>query len=469
MTGRKEFFSPVRDNHVRMYVCGVTVYDHCHVGHARSAIVFDTVYRYLLYSGFDVTYVRNFTDVDDKIIGRARVEGVSWKEVSERYIASFLEDMEVLKVLKPTHEPRATEHIEDMIGLIERLIKKGHAYLEAGNVYFSVESYRPYGELSKRTKEEMLSGARVEVDEKKRNPLDFALWKAAMEGEPSFDSPFGKGRPGWHIECSAMSLSYLGNPFDIHGGGMDLIFPHHENERAQTEAATGQKCANIWMHNGFVNIDKEKMSKSLGNIVLMKEFFKEYHPEVLRLLFLLTHYRSPIDYSLTSVQEAEAALSRLYYTAKRVSELIRVACPEPKVDEEAKELEEAFFRALEDDLNTASALSSVFELSKRLNRMVDEADPSNHPLIHDAYATFRSCLQLLGLLNDDPEVFDQTQKARYLKKVGLSIEEVEALLKERHEARKRRDFERADAIRETLLAKGIVLMDKKEGTEWRIR
>ncbi|HBE45031.1 MAG TPA: cysteine--tRNA ligase, partial [Deltaproteobacteria bacterium] len=274
LTLKKEAFKPIEKNVIKLYVCGVTVYGHCHIGHARSAIVFDVVYRYLLEKGYNVIFIKNFTDIDDKIIRRASEEGISWKEVGEKYIKSFYEDMDALHVLRPVHEPRATEHIEDMVRLVETLLEKGYAYKVNGNVYFSVERYKKYGELSKRTLEEMLAGARVEIDERKKNPLDFALWKASKEGEPFWETPFGTGRPGWHIECSVMSTKYLNNPFDIHGGGKDLIFPHHENEKAQTEAATGKPFVNYWMHNGFVNMEKEKMSKSIGNIFLIKDFLK---------------------------------------------------------------------------------------------------------------------------------------------------------------------------------------------------
>jgi len=278
LSGKKEEFKPVQEDAVRMYACGVTVYDHCHIGHARSAIVFDVIYRYFLARGYKVIYVRNFTDIDDKIIKKSQLEGIAWDEIGRKYIESFYEDMDALNVLRPTYEPRATQHIEEMVSLVEKLLKKGHAYTVDGDVYFSVESFKGYGNLSGRTLEEMEAGARVEIDERKRNPLDFALWKSSKEGEPFWVTPFGNGRPGWHIECSVMSTKYLGSPFDIHGGGKDLIFPHHENERAQSEAATGIKFVNYWVHNGFVNIDKEKMSKSLGNFLLIRDFIKGYHP-----------------------------------------------------------------------------------------------------------------------------------------------------------------------------------------------
>ena len=297
LTGKKEEFVPLHEKRVGMYVCGVTVYDLCHIGHARSAIVFDAIYRYLGYRGYEVTFVRNFTDIDDKIIKRANEEGVDCKAIAEKYIDEFNMDMGKLGFEKPKFEPKATEHIPEMIELISTLIEKGYAYQSGGDVFFSVEKFKDYGKLSKRNLEEMQAGARVGIDEKKENPLDFALWKASKPGEPSWESPWGKGRPGWHIECSVMSQKYLGETFDIHGGGKDLIFPHHENEIAQSEAATGKPFARYWIHNGFVNINKEKMSKSLGNILTLKEIFKDWRPEAIRLFLLSSHYRSPVDFS----------------------------------------------------------------------------------------------------------------------------------------------------------------------------
>ena len=313
-SGKREDFVPVAKGQARLYVCGVTVYDHSHIGHARSAFVFDVISRYLRSVGYDVTYVRNFTDIDDKIINRANAEGRDWREIAETHIASFREDMAGLGILPPTFEPKATEHIDDMIDLIRQLIKSGYAYEIDGSVYFSVAKDKDYGALSGRTLEEMMAGARIEVNERKRDPLDFALWKESKPGEPAWESPFGRGRPGWHIECSTMSIKYLGNPFDMHGGGKDLIFPHHENERAQAECATGRRFVNYWVHNGFVTMDREKMSKSLGNFMLIKDFLKNYHPEVLRLFFLSAHYRNPVDYTDRAVDNADSALKRLYAT-----------------------------------------------------------------------------------------------------------------------------------------------------------
>ncbi|MCX5811639.1 MAG: cysteine--tRNA ligase [Proteobacteria bacterium] len=468
-TGKKEEFIPVHVGKVKLYVCGVTVYDHCHIGHARSAIVFDVIYRYLKTKGYEVTFVKNFTDIDDKIIKKANIEGISWKEVGTKYITSFYEDMDALNILRPTHEPKATDHIDEMVVLVETLLKKGYAYNTNGDIYFSVESFKSYGALSKRTLEEMVAGARVEVDERKRNPLDFALWKASKEGEPSWDTPFGKGRPGWHLECSVMSTKYLDNPFDIHGGGKDLIFPHHENERAQTEAATGGKFVNYWIHNGFVNIQKEKMSKSLGNFLLIKDFIKEYHPEALRLFFLSTHYRSPIDYNEKSIEDNNNTLYRLYYTLERALKIERSTGAVPKKFVETAEIEKRFYEAMDDDFNTALALSCMLELSKTLNKLIDQNDESASPFIVYTRNVFTSLADVLGFLKSDFDVFDSQEKVRHLTRVGLDMPSLEGFMKERVEARKNKNYKRADEIRETLSGQGIFLQDSPKGTEWRIK
>lgn len=469
LTLKKEAFKPIEKNVIKLYVCGVTVYGHCHIGHARSAIVFDVVYRYLLEKGYNVIFIKNFTDIDDKIIRRASEEGISWKEVGEKYIKSFYEDMDALHVLRPVHEPRATEHIEDMVRLVKTLLEKGYAYKVNGNVYFSVERYKKYGELSKRTLEEMLAGARVEIDERKKNPLDFALWKASKEGEPFWETPFGTGRPGWHIECSVMSTKYLNNPFDIHGGGKDLIFPHHENEKAQTEAATGKPFVNYWMHNGFVNMEKEKMSKSIGNIFLIKDFLKNHHPEALRLFFLSTHYRNPIDYNEQSLEDMHNALLRLYYTLERVSKLQPAKIIKPKRHIPADELFNRFYKAMDDDFNTALALSYIFELSKMLNRMIDEYDESAIPSIHYTQNLMVRLARILGLLNDDLQTFHHNETQRHLEAKGLDMETLEKMIHERTDARKNKNFKKADEIRNLLLEKGIMLLDTPAGTEWRIK
>ncbi|MBP1747993.1 MAG: cysS [Deltaproteobacteria bacterium] len=469
ISGKKEDFTPVSEGKVKLYVCGVTVYDHCHIGHARSAIVFDTLFRYLRSKGYDVTYVRNFTDIDDKIIRRSHAENIAWQEIGQKYIQSFYDDMDALGILRPTHEPRATEHIGDMIALVDSLLKKGHAYNVDGDVYFSVDSFKNYGQLSKRPLEDMVAGARVEVDEKKKNPLDFALWKASKEGEPSWDAPFGAGRPGWHIECSVMSTLYLGNPFDIHGGGKDLVFPHHENEKAQTEAATGEKFVNYWVHNGFVNIDREKMSKSIGNTLLIRDYLKEYHPEVLRLFYLSNHYRSPVDYNSQSIDDVNTALHRLYYTRERAIEAQKGKKFEPRAFAMADEMVKKFAEAMDDDFNTALAISYIFDLSKEINRMVEKRDESAVALIASAEAAFESMAGTLGLLGDTLESLESQGKLRHLTRMGLDVSLVENAINDRIEARKNKNFQKADEIRNMLADKGIMLLDTPKGTQWRIK
>ncbi len=470
-TGKKEEFVPASPGQVKCYVCGITVYDHSHVGHARSVIVFDVIYRYLAGLGYDITYVRNFTDIDDKIINRANAEHTDWKEIAETYIASFKEDMAGLGVVPPTFEPKATDHIPDMIRFIEKLMERGYAYQIDGSVYFSVRKYDGYGKLSGRSLEEMIAGARVEVNERKQDPLDFALWKESKPGEPSWDCPWGKGRPGWHIECSAMSTKYLGNPFDFHGGGKDLVFPHHENERAQTECATGKRFVNYWVHNGFVTMQREKMSKSIGNILTIKEFLKQYHPEVLRLFFLSTHYRNPIDYTEQSLENAQSALQKLYFTLERIRKVPKEGvAPSTQADyPELADLEKKFHEAMNDDFNTALSLSALFDLSRVLNRMVDELDESNRPALAHGEQLFVSLGSTLGLLGEETAVFGRGETLRHLKRVGLDEAAVEKAIQDRTEARKRKDYKGADEIRSMLLEKGIILLDTPNGTTWRTK
>ena len=468
-TGAKEEFKPLAENRVGMYVCGVTVYDHCHIGHARSAVVFDVINRHFKSRGYDVVFVKNFTDIDDKILRRANTEGIPWQEVGEKYIASFREDMAALNVVTPTYEPRATEHIDDMIRLVATLLEKGHAYRVDDDVYFSVDSFKPYGQLSGRSLDEMMAGARVDVDERKRNPLDFALWKGSKEGEPFWETPFGKGRPGWHIECSVMSTKYLGDTFDIHGGGRDLVFPHHENERAQSEAATGRRFVNYWVHNGFVNIEKEKMSKSLGNFLLIKDFVKHYHPEVLRLFFLSTHYRNPVDYAEKSIEDTNNALQRLYYTLERAESALKVNDMAPTPLAEAEELEKSFYEAMDDDFNTALALASIFELSKLINRLLDERSKRVLPSVAYVRDLLVSLGREIGLLYEDLAAFSEKEKTRHLTRISLDVSEVERMIDERVQARKNKDYKKSDEIRDMLVEKGIILQDTPKGTEWRVR
>jgi len=482
LTGKKEDFVPLHDKRVGIYVCGVTVYDLCHIGHARSAVVFDSIYRYLRYRGYEVMFVRNFTDIDDKIIKKANEEGIDWKAVAEKYIKEFYIDMGRLGLEKPTFEPRASEHIPEMIRLASTLIEKGHAYQSGGDVFFSVEKFKDYGKLSKRNIEEMQAGARVEIDEKKKNPLDFALWKGSKPGEPFWESPWGKGRPGWHIECSVMSQKYLGETFDIHGGGKDLVFPHHENEIAQSEAATAKPFARYWIHNGFVNINKEKMSKSLGNILTLKEIFKDWHPEVIRLFLLSHHYRSPVDFSFDSLSETKTALDRFYTTLKAIQdELAKSSRADMKkgtpAPEEIRSALESFQprveEAMDDDFNTAQALGYFYDLQRHLNSLleVSKERPTEEitSMLKKAFDHFSKIGGVFGLFREDPAAYLSEQKKEGVKKLNLSEEEILRLIEERNRARKEKNWKKADEVRNDLLSKGIVLEDTPKGTIWKIK
>ncbi|OGP56461.1 MAG: cysteine--tRNA ligase, partial [Deltaproteobacteria bacterium RBG_13_52_11] len=479
-TQKKEELIPLHEGRIGMYACGVTVYDLCHIGHARSAVVFDGIYRYLRYKGYEVTYVRNFTDVDDKIINRAQQEGVSTEGIATRYIQEFYADMGALGLLKPTIEPKATEHIPEMITMVQRLIEKGLAYQVEGDVYYAVESFPEYGQLSKRTLDEMQAGARVEVDERKRNPLDFALWKGAKTGEPSWASPWGKGRPGWHIECSAMSQRYLGDTLDIHGGGRDLIFPHHENEIAQAEGATGRPFVRYWLHNGFVNIAKEKMSKSLGNFLTIKDILKEYHPEVVRLFLLSRHYRSPIDYSSQGMEEARQGLERFYQTLGGIDEVLHtkgegIAENKGLFPEETAALQKVdgftrrFEEAMDDDFNTAAALAPLFEISHDLNRILQTPSAHRTEILRKGKEVFALAGKVLGIFQEDPHVFLERERQRKAQALTITPEEIEELIRERNEARQNKAWARADEIRDQLASQGIVLEDGPQGTTWRAR
>jgi len=480
MTQKKEEFIPLQQKHVGMYACGVTVYDLCHIGHARSAVVFDVIYRYLQYKGYEVIYVRNFTDVDDKIINRAQQEGVSTEEIAARYIKEFYADMGALGMLPPAVEPKATEHIPEMIALVKRLIEKGHAYQVEGDVYYAVESFSTYGKLSKRSLDEMQAGARVEVDERKKNPLDFALWKAAKPGEPSWLSPWGQGRPGWHIECSAMSQRYLGDTLDIHGGGKDLIFPHHENEIAQAEGATGRPFARFWLHNGFVNIAKEKMSKSLGNFLTIKEILKDYHPEVVRFFLLSRHYRSPIDFSTQGMEEARQNLVRFYQTLAGIDEALlntattgkqkgKASPEETAARKNVDAFTQSFEEAMDDDFNTAAALAPLFELSHDLNRMLQGPSARGTEILRKGKEAFALAGKVLGIFQQDPSVFLDKEQQRKAHKLTITPDEIEKLITERNEARSKKNWARADEIRNNLASQGIMLEDTPQGTIWRIQ
>jgi len=467
LTGKKEPFVPIEKDTVKMYVCGPTVYDTSHIGHARSVVVFDMIFRWLTRIGYAVTYVRNFTDVDDKIIKKSSETGEACAAITEKYIDEFHNEMDALNVLRPTMEPKATEHIDHIIEFVKKLIDKGKAYaVDDGNVYFSIDAFEHYGRLSGRNPEDMRAGARIAVEEKKRNPLDFTLWKPAKTGEPYWESPWGKGRPGWHIECSAMSHEYLGEGFDIHGGGKDLIFPHHENEIAQSEALFGKQFVKYWIHNGFVDINHEKMSKSLGNFTMIKEVLEKYSPEVIRMFLLSKHYRSPIDYSEQSMHEVSMGLDRIYGFLERLEN--RGIRPEGAGN---GPLWQAFAEAMNDDFNSAKALAAVFETVKKGNKLLDEApDQLEDALTADLTQIRKDMTDIAGVLGifvESPADWFAAKKDKGVADMAVDPATVEALIAERTQARKDRNFARADEIRDQLQEMNIVLEDGPSGTTWR--
>ena len=450
LTKKKEELKPIHDGEIKMYVCGPTVYSFIHIGNARPIIVFDTLRRYLEYSGYNVAYVQNFTDIDDKVIRRANEEGITYLDVSNKYINEYFHDADSLNVMRSTENPRATEHIAEIIDLVKTLIDKGHAYpADNGDVYFSVRSYPAYGKLKGQSIDDMESGARIDPTEHKKDPLDFALWKGAKPGEPSWDSPWGKGRPGWHIECSAMSMKILGETFDIHAGGVDLIFPHHENEIAQSEAATGKPFANYWMHNGHINVNNQKMSKSLGNFFTVRDIVKEYEPEVLRLFMLSAHYRSPFNFSRELMEQAKASLLRLR-TAKERLDTAKTG-PASDADSafmaELSETEKAFKSAMDDDLNTADALGVIFDFVRKTNTFVTE--PRSSEAIEAAKKLFSDMTGIFGVLLQE-------------KKTEIN-EDALKLLAERTEARKNKDWAKSDELRDKLKEMGYLVIDSKDG------
>jgi len=473
MGHRKEPFVPREPGKVAMYVCGVTVYDLCHIGHARANVAFDIIVRYLRHAGYRVKYVRNFTDIDDKILRRAAEEGTDYLAVSAKYIQAFYEDFDRMGLLRPDAEPKATEHIPEIVALVKELVGKGKAYPVDGDVYYSVKRFPEYGRLSGKQLDDLLAGARVDVDARKQDPLDFALWKASKPGEPSWDSPWGPGRPGWHIECSAMSMKHLGESFDIHGGGKDLVFPHHENEIAQSEAATGKRFARYWLHNGFVNIDNEKMSKSLGNFFTLRDVLRTVKPEVLRFFFASSHYRSPIDYSDQSLLEARAGLDRLY-RLKEKAESCKAAGASatslPPGDEYAPLAEGAarFAEAMDDDFNTAAALGRLFEAVRALNRLAP-AEPAREPeragQFLAGYGVVEPLFAVLGLLGAASADYFQAADAPG----RMPESEIAARIEARRVARTSRNFAEADRIRGELDAAGVLLEDGKGGTKWKYR
>jgi cysteinyl-tRNA synthetase len=451
LTKSKDVFTPLVGNQVRLYVCGMTVYDFCHIGHARVMVAFDVITRWLRHRGYDVNYVRNITDIDDKIIKRAQENGEPFEALVERMIAAMHEDEARLSVLRPDQEPRATGHIPGMHTMIQSLVDKGFAYAPGnGDVYYRVGKFVGYGKLSRKKIEDLRVGARIEVDESKQDPLDFVLWKGAKPGEPSWPSPWGAGRPGWHIECSVMSTCCLGETFDIHGGGPDLVFPHHENEIAQSEAATGKLYANAWMHAGAVRVDGEKMSKSLGNFFTIREVLEKYHPEVVRYLLVSSHYRSPINYSEDSLKEAKGALERFYHALRGLPEV-------PAAGGEA--FVERFGAAMDDDFNSPEACAVLFELTREINRLRDTDQQAAAGLA----ARLKELAGVLGVLQLQPDAFLQAGAAG-----KVDAAEVDALIAARLQARAEKNWAESDRIRDQLSAMGVVLEDGKGGTTWRL-
>jgi cysteinyl-tRNA synthetase len=459
LTREQEPFTPIEPRKVRMYVCGMTVYDYLHIGHARVMVVFDMVARYLRARGYDVTYVRNITDIDDKIIKRAAENNEPMDQLTRRFIDAMHHDEGLLGIRRPDHEPRATQHIEEIVRMVEELIKRDYAYLAANrDVYYRVRKFAQYGVLSGKSLDEQRAGARVEVGEQKEDPLDFVLWKAAKAGEPSWPSPWGPGRPGWHIECSAMSTACLGNHFDIHGGGFDLRFTHHDNEIAQSEAATGEKFVNTWMHVGFVNVNKEKMSKSLGNFFALRDVLKIYHPEEIRYFLLASHYRSQLDYSEENLRSARGTLTSLYIALRDLRPTDRL---------EGDEYEARFHNAMEDDFNTAKAVAELSALATEVNRAKAEGDAEGAGRMGNMLKKLGG---MLGLLQQRPEDYLRWRPevaAGAESSASLSDSDVDALIMERTQARKNKNWAESDRIRDLLQKAGVVLEDSPRGTSWR--
>ena len=458
MTRSKEEFKPLEEGKVKMYVCGPTVYNYIHVGNARPFIIFDTLRRYLEYRGYDVTFVQNFTDVDDKIIKRGHEEGIAPEEIAQKYIKEYFVDADGLGIKRASVHPQVTENIEQIIEFVKELEDKGYAYAVNGDVYFDTQKFEGYGKLSGIKQEELEAGSRIEINDQKKHPMDFVLWKAKKEGEPGWTSPWGEGRPGWHIECSVMSRRYLGDTIDIHAGGQDLKFPHHENEIAQSEARSGKTFSNYWMHNEYININNEKMSKSKGNFFTVRDISKLYDLEVVRLFMLSTHYRNPINFSDEILNQSKAGLERLYNAKERVEFIISKLndnaenADELKLEEELNSFRQRFIEAMDDDLNTADALSIIFELARFMNSNVNEN--STKEFANKVLDEFNELTGVLNVVNKKHEE-------------DMLDEEIEALIQKRTDANKNKDFKLADEIRNELLEKGIVLEDTRQGVKWR--
>ena len=478
LSARKEKFVPREPGKVGIYVCGPTTYNYIHLGNARPLVFFDTVRRYFIAKGYKVTYVQNFTDVDDKIINRAREEGEDPLLLAEKYIAEYFADAGALNVMRADVHPRVTQHIPEIISLVEKLLEKGAAYVSEGSVYFEVKKFPAYGRLSGRSTEDMLAGARVEVDARKKDPLDFVLWKAAKPGEPAWDSPFGRGRPGWHIECSAMSIKYLGMGFDIHGGGADLIFPHHENEIAQSEAAYGAPFVRYWMHNGFITVNEEKMSKSLGNFFLVRDILGKFPPELVRFFLLSTHYRSPLDFDGEKLAAAGRGLERIRTSIRLLEEALEkkveagVPCAAPGLSGVLEELRNSFSAAMDDDFNTALATGVLFELAREVNTAVGRLGPAVAPQDREALEKAR---ELFDFFNRVLGIFRTGQGGRIMAGAGIEgesgLEEglLKLLIEVRAEARRKKDWATADRIRDGLKELGIILEDTPSGVRWKKR
>ncbi|NNF47062.1 MAG: cysteine--tRNA ligase, partial [Desulfofustis sp.] len=479
LTNKKEPLNPIEPGHVKLYVCGITSYDYCHIGHARSSLVFDMIVKYLRYRDYHVTFVRNFTDIDDKIINRANEQGTSSEELAERFIDEFYRDMDYLGVDRPDLEPRATEHIDEMVSIIEQLIAKNMAYVSDGDVYYAVEQFDDYGKLSGRNLDDMQAGARVAVSDRKSHPMDFALWKSSKPGEPAWGSPWGPGRPGWHIECSAMSKKLLGETFDIHGGGQDLIFPHHENEIAQSEAANEKTFVNLWIHHGFVTVrneqtdEEEKMSKSLGNFLTIRDLSEKFHPEALKLFVFSTQYRNPLEYSEQAMQDAKTGLNRLYESLAAIDRLEQF--PDDSAEQalsnkdrkKLTSLEDRFIQAMDNDFNTAQALGHLFEAAKIVNKVIGNLGDRQHPAeLELLTATGRRISELggiAGILRENPKEFLARQKEEILATIDIEPALIEQLISQRDEARAAKDWAMSDQIRDQLLGHGIELKDGPAG------